>query len=136
MTQRRAADGLDIEARRQDEAQPENSRARDVHRRVRGEHRAIFAERKRVLQIHAHVRLDRRRFQRRRGLRVGVTKRTAHGQPGNLRRERLRDLAGEIFEIDRRENLCGNRVELNLVARGHAEHADLICGTLHRQQAD
>ena len=58
MTQRRAADGLDVEARGHDEAQAENAGAGDIDGGIGGEDGAVFAEREGVLRLDPHVRLD------------------------------------------------------------------------------
>ena len=63
MTERRAADGFDIERGGQNEAEAEDARAGDVHGGVGSEHGAIFAKGKRVLGFDAHVGFDRRRLQ-------------------------------------------------------------------------
>ena len=88
MAQRRAADGLDVEARGHDEAQAENARARDVDRGIGGQDGAVLAEREGVLGLDPHIRLDGGGLQGSGSLGVGIAERAAQGEPGNLRLER------------------------------------------------
>ena len=100
MAQGRAADGLDIEAGRQEEAQTKNPRAGDVHSGVGGENGPVFAEREGILGFNAHVRLDGGGFQRSGRLAVGVTECAPDGEAGNLRLQRGRNIGREIFQVD------------------------------------
>ena len=64
MAQGGAADRLDIEPGRHQEAQPENARPRDLHRGIDCQDRPIFAERKSVLRLDSHVGFHRRGSQK------------------------------------------------------------------------
>jgi len=136
MAQRRSADGLDFEPFRQDKAEPENPRPRDVHDEIGCQHRPIFAQRKGVLRLHPHIRLDGRSLERssRRG--IAMAEGAAHGQTRNAR---LQDAGGrgrEIFEVDRRPGRGADAIELHFVAGGDAHQTNLSRRALDPQQPD
>jgi hypothetical protein len=53
------------------------------------------------------------------------------GLAGNLGLERGGNFIGEIFEVDGRETLGRDGVELHFVAGGNAEQANLAGGVIH-----
>ena len=62
---------------------------------------------------------------------LGVTERAADGEPGDLRLQNRAEAGREILEVDGGEAISGNGVELDFVAGGNAEQADLGGGTIN-----
>ena len=136
VTQRRATNRLDLQPGGQQKAQAENAGPRDVRRGVRGQNNAVFAERKGVLRLDAHVRLDGGRLHESAGLGVRIPEGAAHRESRNLRLERLRHCAGEILEVDGRKRVGAHGVELHFIAGGNAKQTDLSRCVIHRDQPD
>ena len=135
MTERRAADAFHVQPRRQHKADAENSRARHRHGHIRREDRAVFAERQRLLRLHAHVGFDRRRLQHNCAFRIRVTKRAAQRQPGDLRAQGIEHSRREVFEVDWGKRFRCDAVELDFVPRRNADRTKLPRRTIHADQS-